>query len=229
MAHMKRYTIPKFWPVSKKENKFIVTPRPGPHPKHRSIPLKIIIRDILKYAENSREVKKILNEGKIMVDKKVRKEPGFPVGLMDVIEIPDTHEHFRVTVNSKGLTLEKISKTEAGVKLCRIQGKTTVKGGLTQLNLHDGRNILTKSKSYKVGDSVLISLPDQKILKHFSLAKGADAMIIAGRNVGVKGKIKDIQERKTMLERSIVTIESKNKEIKTLKDYVMVGKIEVSK
>ena len=66
MSHMKRLLAPKFWRVSKKENKFIVSPSPGPHPKKTCIPLKVLLRDILNYAENSLEVKKILNDCKLL-------------------------------------------------------------------------------------------------------------------------------------------------------------------
>jgi small subunit ribosomal protein S4e len=221
--HMKRYTMPKSWPLPRKAETFVATPMPGPHPKQKCIPLKIIIRDIMKFAETSAEVKKILNTGKVFVDKKVRKEPNFPVGLMDIIEIPDLQARYRINIDRKGFAFEKLSEEEAGFKLCKIIGKTTLKGGLQQLNLHDGRNILSKEK-YNVGDSVIIELPGQKIIKHYSLKKGEPAFIIAGRNMGAKGRIKEIKQRKSMLEKSTVTIESdKGKAIETPKGYIMLG------
>ena len=158
-----------------------------------------------------------------MVDGKVRKDPNFPVGLMDVVEIPDTKEHFRMTVNRNGLFLEKISKTHSDSKLCRIEGKKTLKGGRFQLNLHDGRNVILKKDAYKVGDSLLISLPEQKIVRHFSLAKGVHALIIAGRNIGTEGRVGEIKQRKGMMEKSTITLTSGKKGIQTLKEYVMVG------
>ena len=111
----------------------------------------------------------------------------------------------------------------SGKKLCRIQGKSAGRGGRIQLNLHDGRNILVERKSqYKRGDSILIELPSQKIIRHFSLDKGNRAVIIAGRNTGIEGKIKDIRVKKTMLEKSTVVLESDGREIETLLDYAMV-------
>ncbi|RKY00714.1 MAG: hypothetical protein DRP54_05040 [Spirochaetes bacterium] len=156
MAHLKRHAMPKWWPVPRKTHTFVVKPMPGPHPWDKSVPLKIIIRDILGYAENSYEAKKILTAGKVLVDKKVRKEPNFPVGFMDVIEIPETKKFFRMDVNEKGMGLREISEKESGMKLCKIIGKTVVKGGLFQINLHDGRNIILKRNMYNVGDSLLI-------------------------------------------------------------------------
>jgi len=225
MSHLKRYSIPRFWPLAKKGKVFVVKPMPGPHSKNSCMPLQIIVRDVLHYAESAVEAKKILSGGKILVDKKARKNPKFPVGLMDVIEVPDAKQYFRVSVNPKGLFLKGISEKDSKKKLCRINGKTTIKGGLTQINLHDGRNTLVKKDVYKVGDSVLISLPDQKILKHYRFEKGAKATVVAGKNIGMKGKIKDIRERKNMLEKAMIVLETKVGEIQTLRDYILVGEV----
>jgi small subunit ribosomal protein S4e len=217
--------MPVHWPVSRKQETFIVKPMPGPHASDNCIPLQVILRDVLKVADTSREAKMILNGSKVLVDKKPRKEPKYPVGLMDVVETLDDKKAYRVNINRSGLFLDKIVPESAGRKLCKITGKTTLKGGLQQISFHDGRNIVVKKDDYKRGDSVLMSLPDQKILKHFKLAKGEQATVIAGTNVGVKGKIKEIVKRKTMLEKSTVTIQSGEKELETLLDYVMVGEV----
>lgn len=225
MAHLKRYMIPGFWPVRKKENTFSIRPMTGPHPKDNCIPLQIVLRDVLKYAESAKEAKSMLSQGKVLVDKKARKDPKFPVGLMDVLEMPDANKYFRVGVNHKGLSLREIGEGDSKKKLCRINGKTTIKKGKTQINLHDGRNIIVDKDVYSVGDTVVISIPDQKILKHHVFHKGENAIVIAGKNIGVKGKIVDIRKRKNMLEKTIVVIDSKGGEIQTLRDYILVGEI----
>ena len=233
MAHLKRYAMPKYWPLPRKEKVFVARPMPGPHPKDRCIPLQIVLRDILHYASSAKEAKQILSGGKVLVDKRVRKDPRFSVGLMDIIEIPEINESFRVIVNKRGLVLGKTESNKTGKKLCRILNKTTIKGGVTQLNLHDGRNLLltkpkkeTPEQDFMVGDSVLVSLPDQKILKHYKLAKGIPAFIIGGRNIGASGVIKDVRTKKSMLEKSTVILKTKEKEIETLKDYVMAGELQ---
>jgi small subunit ribosomal protein S4e len=225
MPHLKRYSMPRFWPLAKKGNIFAIKPMPGPHPKDNCIPLQVILRDVLRYAENAKEARKVLRGGKILVDKKVRKDPKFPVGFMDVIEIPEAKQYFRITVNTRGLLLKDITEKDADKKLCSITGKVTVKGGLYQLNLHDGRNILVKEDVYNVGDSVVISVPDQKVLKHYRFGKGEKAMVVAGRNIGVRGKIRDIREKKNMLEKAMVVLETKGGEIQTLRDYLLIGEV----
>jgi len=223
--HVKRYTIPKYWKVKKKANKFVVAPRPGPHKKYESIPLLVVLRDVLKLCADAGEARSVVKKGEILVDKRARKDPNYPVGFMDVIEIPKVHKAYRVMVDKHGLALHEIKHEEAGRKLCRIQQKRKIKGGMIQLNLHDGRNVLTDKNDYRPNDSVLIELPDQKILQHFSFDKDAPAIIIAGKNIGVHGKVKEIFERKTMLESSRVILQTKDGDIETVKEYVLVGEI----
>lgn len=227
MAHMKRYRMPKEWPLSRKERVWVVRPRPGPHNLGKCIPLQVVLRDVLGFAETAKEARRILSAGKVLVDRVARKEPGFPVGLMDSIEIPELKKHFRVTVNENGLVLEEAPQAEAGKKLCRIKGKTTLKGGVQQLNLHDGRCILTgKKESYRPGDSLLLQLPEQKLLKHFKMGKGANALVIAGKNIGLRGRIAEVRNKETMLEKSVVILDvGKGKTLETLKDYVLVGEV----
>ncbi len=225
IMHMKRYLIPKYWKLGKKQAKFVITPRAGPHRKEICIPLLIVLRDILKFSENAREARKIIKSGEVLVDKKKRKDPNYPVGLMDVLEIPSINKAFRVNVEKRGLVLEGIKPEEAKKKLCRIQNKRVIRGGVLQINLHDGRNILTDKDVYRTNDSILIELPSQKVLKHFKFDKNSPATIISGKNMGVRGRIKDIFDRKTMLESSRVIIQTKDREIETVKDYVLVGEV----
>lgn len=223
MKALKRYMMPKQWGMPRKANTWVVSSIPGPHGKHSCIPLQIIVRDVLRLADNAREARSIIFQGKILVDKKPRKEPGHPVGLMDVVEIPDMKKLYKVLATNKGMELKSITAESGEHKVCRIESKKSVKGGITQLGLHDGRSMLMKdSKDYARGDSLVIHLPDQKIIKHIKLAKGAEALIIAGRNRGEKGKIKEIKVRKNMLEKSNVIIQGKEREIKTPLDYVMI-------
>ncbi len=224
MAHLKRYAMPKEWPLARKRETWVVRPAPGPHALKKCIPLQVILRDILGFAETANEAKGIVKAGKILVDKKPRKEPKFPVGLMDIVEIPESRKQFRVKAGKVGLELEKISGEETNLKLCMITGKSTIRGGLLQLNLHDGRNILAGKKChYKCGDSILIELPDQKIIRHFSFEKGTPAFITAGRNMGAEGIIKKVNRRKNMLEKGTVVVESHGREIETLIKYVFPG------
>ena len=223
---LKRYAMPAFWPVPRKQKLYVSTPNPGPHGKKECLPLQVILRDILKLASNGKEVKTILSAKNIVVDKRIRTDSRYPVGLQDVLEMPAAKKQYRVVAARKGLMLQEIKPGESDRKLCRITGKIAIKKGKIRLACHDGRNIIVeKAKDYKVGDSLLISLPEQGIIRHFPLKEGEYAVITAGRNMGVEGTIKKIRKRAKMQEESTVSIQAEGREIQTLLDYVMVGRI----
>lgn len=230
--HLRRETAPVFWPIHRKKHVWTLKPDPGPHPIERCIPLGIIIRDLLGYAETMREAKKILAQGKVLVDWRVRRDVHFPVGLMDVVSIPEVNKNWRVLPYGKGLALFEISGEEVKWKICRIEDKTTLPGGHLQLNLHDGRNIMIRCEDprkpvgseYSTLDTLRISLPDQAILEHLKLDVGMMALIIDGENLGRHGFIKSIdliegQKRR----RCLVTIEDEaGNTYQTILDYVFV-------
>ena len=60
----------------------------GPHSYKKGIPVLLILRNLLKVAKNKKEVQALLNSGKIFIDGKIRKDVGFPIGLMDIISLP---------------------------------------------------------------------------------------------------------------------------------------------
>ena len=192
--HLKRITISTRWGIPRKEVTWATAPRPGPHSEEMAVPLLIIIRDYLKLSDTAREGRRILGSKKVLVDGKTVTDRKFPVGLMDVISIPETDERFRLMMDKRGKwTLVRISPEEAKYKLVRVNGKTTVKGGRTQINLSDGRNILLKTDRYKNGDVLKIELPSQKVLGHIAMGKGALALITSGSHVGNVGKIDTIK------------------------------------
>ncbi len=121
----------------------------------------------------------------MLVDGRVVTDLRFPVGLMDVVSIPKIEQHYRMMLDRNGkLRLVKVPEGKQAWKLCRIEGKTTVTGGKTQLNLHDGRNLLVAKDAYKTGDVLKLELPSQKILEIYKLSKGNIALVIAGAHVG---------------------------------------------
>ena len=220
---LKRLLAPRFWKVAKKSYKWVVSPSPGPHPKFYSIPLQILLRDILKIAETGKESITIIRKGEILVDGKARKNHSYPVGLFDTVSIPRINENYRIVPTPKGLEPVKISEKEANKKICKIENKTLVKGKI-QLNLSDGKNILTKDSNYKTGDSVLVDLPSLKIIDHVPLAKGNIGIISKGRNSGKVGKIKDVIAG-TIREEPKIVCEIDGAEQKILRDtFFVVGK-----
>ncbi len=219
MTHQKRLSIPRSWKAGKKGYKWVSTTRPGPHSQARSLPLGIIIRDILKLVDNSREGKKILSEGKVLVDGIPRKDLRFPVGLFDVITLPLINETYRMFQDEKGrLVLHKLNGTNIH-KLCRINNKMTLKGGKVQLNLNDGTNILGTNE-YGTKDSLILSVPDKQIVKHLQFKVGNLAMVIGGQHSGEIGKITEIREVKSSRHNTVSI--SGETDFETIEDYVIV-------
>jgi len=219
--HLKRLSAPNFWRIQKKVKKWTVTPSPGPHKKFECIPLLILVRDILKLADTAKEAKAIIKSGEVLVDGKPRKDAKYPAGLMDIVSIPKLKKNYRLVPFRGGITLIEISKKESSVKLCRINNKSHIKGGLLQLNLHDGRNILVKKDKYKTGDSLLIELPSQKILEHVKMHPGNVAVITGGQNTGKIVEIKEVITTRSREPNKIVC-KSGKEEFTAIKDYVFV-------
>jgi len=233
---LKRKPAPRFWPIHRKEFVWVVKPSPGPHSLESCLPLAIVLRDILRFAKTRKEAKKIVSQGKVYVDGKVRREDDFPVGLMDVISISEIDKCFRILPSSKGLILHPIDKEEANFKLCRIENKTLVKNGHLQLNLHDGSNIpvkVTDPKNpqedvYKTLDTLQISLPERQILQHIKLKENDFAIITSGKNIGRYGKIIEIEEMKGKKRRNVlVTIDDgRGNRYQTILNFVFaIGEI----
>ena len=230
--HLKRKPAPKHWPIPRKKFVWAVKPKPGPHPISKCLPLVLIMRDILGFAKTRAEAKKIISQGKVLVDGKVRKEELYPAGLMDVVAIPEVDKVFRILPSRKGLTLHPIEKEESKFKLCRIENKTAVKNGHIQLNLHDGSNILVKvadpknpeEDTYKTLNTLKVSLPERKIIEQFELKVGAPAIITGGKNMGRYGKIVEIEERPGKKRRNLlVTLEDpKGERFQTILDFTFV-------
>ncbi|MCZ3364658.1 MULTISPECIES: 30S ribosomal protein S4e [Methanobacterium] len=220
--HLKRFKAPKHWPIHPKENKWTTKPNAGPHAIEGSLPLLLIVRDILGVADNAREAKRIINNGEILVDGRARKDYKFPVGFMDVIEIPKSEKVYRVLPDEKGrLTLQSIAAENKDFKLCKITDKTTIRGGKTQLNLHDGRNQIVDN-GYKVGDVVILKVPEQEITESIDFAKGNIGLITGGKHTGEIGRIKEINITKSSMPNTVeMETEDKNTFL-TLKDYVFV-------
>ncbi|MCL2156584.1 MAG: 30S ribosomal protein S4e [Methanobrevibacter sp.] len=220
--HLKRYKAPKNWPIHPKEDKWTVKPAPGPHAIEKSLSLLIVVRDILGLADNSREAKKIIKTGKILVDGRARKDYKFPVGFMDVLQIPKTEEAYRILPDLKGrLITHSIPQENVNFKLCKITNKTTIKDGKTQLNLHDGRNIIV-GDDFSVGDIIHLEVPNQEINEAFKFEEGAMVLVTGGKHIGEIGNIKEININYSSKPNTVVIENDKKDSFITLKDYTFV-------
>ncbi|MDP6195598.1 MAG: 30S ribosomal protein S4e, partial [Candidatus Poseidonia sp.] len=185
----------------RKTSVWVTRPTPGAHSLELCMPVTLVVRDVLRLAKTAREVRFILHNELAKIDGRVVKDTRRGVGLMDVLTLGE--DNYRCVLDHNGrLQYRPISADEASWKVCRIEGKTTIKGGRTQLNLHDGRNILVDDPSkdaYSTGDSLKISLPDQKVVEHIRFAEGTRCYLIGGAHVGSTAEVKEYVEKRSSM------------------------------
>ena len=216
-SHMKRLTMPRSWPLPRKTSVWIQKPNPCGHPLDLCMPMGVILRDVLGVAQNRREAKKILHSKLVKVDGSIETDIGRGVGLMDVLTVGDVSYKCILDTNGK-LRYRMIPAKEASTKICRVMGKTTIKGAKTQVHLHDGRNLLfNDNPEYKTGDSLVISLPDQEVKSYHKFEEGSIAYLTGGNHIGELATV-----RGQDIKRSSKANEVQFDDFGTISDYVFI-------
>ena len=228
-ARLKRKPAPRFWPIHRKELPWILKPSSGSHSLQSCLPLTLVLRDMLGVAQTRKEAKMILSEGKVQVGGKIRRKDDFPVGLMDVISMPEASKYYRVMPSHKGLVLNPISKEEANFTLARVENKATVNGG-TQIALHDGSNMFIKVADpkkpeeviYETFDILKITYPEKQVAQSLKTKEGNLAVITGGKNIGKQGKIVEIEktEDKKRRQALVVVEDSNGTRYQTILDFI---------
>jgi len=201
---LKRQMAPLFWGITRKDKRFVITVKPGPHKKHYAIPTAVFLRDTLKIVTSLREAKTAIYSGRVKIDGVVRKSLHHAIGLMDVVELQDVSDVYRlVPTEGKILKPIKINDSEKSKKMVRVSTKTTINKGKMQIGFHDGRSIISDTK-VSVGDTCLIQIPDGKILDVIKLETGIQGLVTRGVNSGQIGKIEAIEEGTFILPKRVI-------------------------
>ena len=218
---LKRGAAPRTWTVPRKGTKWIKRPAPGPHAQDESIPLLLVVRDLRKLAASAREARLLLRQGSVRVDGKVVKDLSRGVGLMDTVSFAaPLNEHFRILKDRLGrLVLVPIAAAEASVKIGRVRFKHAVRGGKVEVTLHDGRNLLAPADTpWRVGDSLKIQVPDQKVVAHLKLGNGQLALVAGGSHVGEVARVDRVEVRNSSQPNRVHFKEG----FSTIKEYVYI-------
>lgn len=176
---------------------FAVRPGSGPHKLRQSIPVQVFLRDKIKVAMNGREANAILHqkEGLVQVDKRVKRDTKYPIGLMDVVEVPKMNGAWRCLYDNKGrFAFVKLKKAEAAFKLCRVQQKDMGANKIAYIVTHDGRTIRFADPSIAIHDTVKWDLEKKQITDHYSFEIGNVAFISDGSNKGRVGVITHVSQ-----------------------------------
>ena len=216
-SHQKSIAAPASWPIKRKKQVFTIRPRPGAHTFEASMPVGTILKELLKFAKTTKEVKYMLSRGDVLVNQKKRTDLKSTVGLMDVISFPKINTAYRMMINVRGkMHLVQINKEETEITLAKIENKQLLNTDLFQINLSQGRNFLAdkeKQKKYKTGDTIVFKLPEQTEIQQLTFKKGAIGYLISGKNKGKTGKIQDITPEAITIETSEGTVQAPKKSV----------------
>lgn len=153
-------------------------------------PSQVLLRNRLKYALTGREVTAITAQRLIKVDNKVRTDPTYPAGFMDVISIEKSGEHFRLLYDVKGrFIVHRITPEEATYKLLKVKKVQLGAKGVPFIVTHDGRTLRYPDPVIRVNDTVKFDLENNKMLESIKFDTGANVMVTGGRNQGRAGVI----------------------------------------
>ncbi len=214
--HLKRIAVPKTWKLERKQNRYITRAYPGAHQLGYALALSVVMRNLIKCVKTRKEAKYVLTNTQVLIDGSRVQDDKTPVGFMDVITFTQTNESFRLVLDTFGcLKAIAIKPEEKKKKPSRIFGKTIVARKKTQLNMDDGRNIFVDKDEYKVGDTLVLEIPGQKISERLPLEKGMLIYLVAGKHIGAVGKLADISGTK-------ITVKTDKENFETLKEYAFV-------
>lgn len=221
--HLKRQNVPTITRLARKGLWWVKKPIPGKHSISTSIPLVLMLRERLSLAETARQAKKLLTKSEVLIDGAKARFLGTPVGLMDVVALPKIGKQYRVIVSKGGLSFVDADPENAGVKYCRVIGKTSLKKGKVQLNLHDSRNLIVEKEEdrFKVGDTILLSIPKQAIKGMLKMEKGAKCLVFKGKHAGTVAVLEEILERAGS-KAAEARLNAGGVAFITLKDYLIV-------
>lgn len=188
---------PSHWMIEKLHGKYSTRPSTGPHKLRECIPLSVLLKNRLKYALSGNEVMKIVKDkaGHIKVDNKVRRDPRYPLGFMDVISIEKTGEFFRMLYDVKGRYMpHKIDAKEAAFKLCKIKRKCLGAKKIPFVITTDGRTIRYPHPDIKKNDSIKLNLETGDVDGVIKFENGSSVFCIGGNNIGRIGILSHVEK-----------------------------------
>lgn len=217
MSHQKRIPAPKHYPIKRKDNTYISTIK-GSRSKDNAIPVVVFLRDVLEYAETEKEAKQIVENGDIKRNGDIIKDVKEGVGILDVVEIPETEETFRAVRRGKYLEFIPVDDSKVAAK---ITGKD-VKGERFIYRLHSGENYSTKDE-YSTGNTLVF---DDGSVSEVALEEGAEALVIKGKHAGDVAEVKEVKDEGIQ---STAVIENDREFETELENLVAIEDLEVER
>jgi len=213
--------------LGKLDGVFAPRPSAGPHKLRECLPLVLILRNRLKYAITGKEAAQICMSKHVKVDGKVRTDPTYPAGFMDVVSLEASNDQFRLMYDTKGrFVLHPISDEEKGFKLCRVTKLYITQKKIPVMTTHDGRTVRYPDPTLKVNDVVKLDIESSKVVAMIKFEIGATCTITKGRNTGRVGTIVSVEKHPGSFD--IVTVKDATNNVfaTRLQNIFVIGKDE---
>ena len=213
--------------IERKAFVWSINTKPGPHSTETSVPLGMVVRDMLKLAATLRETKRMLSTGYVLVDGVARKKHQFPVGLFDTVQVPTLKKAYRLTLDTKGrrCVFEVTGKTEN--KPVKVTKKFIAKGGVLRIQTHTGAVYSNIDSAIAVGDSVIVK-GTRDIAAHVPMKEGAHVFVTGGTHVGEIATVKSILPG-TMRRDALVSLKEGASSFQTTERNIMLIDDETAK
>ncbi|WEL19890.1 KOW motif-containing protein [Candidatus Nanohalococcus occultus] len=218
MTHNKRLPAPKHYPINRKESSYVSEIK-GSRSRDTAIPTVVFLREVTEYADNAKEATKIVKEGKILRNGDKLRDIKQGIGVLDVVQFPDTEESFRAVKQGKKLVFLPV--TDGDKVAAKILDKS-VEGDEFVYRLHNGENFRTEDE-FSTGNTLVFN----DSVKEVELAEGNQALVIEGSHAGEKAEIKEINRRG--MKPDTATVESDREFETRLGNLVAVENLEVTR
>lgn len=217
MTHQKRLPAPKHYPVEKKDKAYISTIK-GSRGSENAIPAVLLLRDVLEYAENEKEAKEIIRNGDLYRNGERIREIKEGIGILDLVELPETEETYRVV--RKGNYLDFIPLADDSKVAAKIVDKS-VEGEKYIYRLHSGENYTTEDE-FSTGNTLIFGSGVEEL----ELEEGSRVLVVSGQHAGEVAEIEKINERG--MDPDTGKVENGSEFETRLENLVAVGELKVS-
>ena len=185
MTHQKRLSAPKHYPIERKKTKYVSTIK-GSRKAGTAIPAGLFLRDVVEYAETEKEAKEIIRNGDLLKNGEQVGDVQEGVGILDLIEIPETEEVYRAVKNGDNLDFVPVEDGKVAGKVV----EKTLEDGEYVYRLHNGENYRTKD-DFKTESTLVF----EDGVEEIELEEGAEVLVVKGQHAGDTAEIQEINRR----------------------------------
>jgi small subunit ribosomal protein S4e len=186
MTHYKRLPAPKHYPINRKGVTYISKIK-GSRSSEDALPTLLFLREVTGYADTKKEAKEIIRQGHVLRNGERLGSIREGIGILDVVELPETEEAYRVIKTTNGMKFVPV--TDKDKVAAKITGKKA-EGDEYVYGLHNGENLRT-DKEYTTGNTLIMN----NSVTEVELEEGAKVLVIGGAHAGETAEVEEIVGR----------------------------------